>query len=214
MPKFIIRRAQATDDLLQIASCIYRTDPFIYPAAFGQDSEKAAHAISVLMRIENGLFHTDNIIIALNDDQVCGALLYNREGAQWDHCQCTELVKEIVPDIKQFEYVSHKYFHIESARPEKDHIEIVACCVMPEFRNLGIGRGMLNYLAKQFPAHIFTLDVIANNLSAVTLYHRCNFETLEGFRGFSIEEATRPDCYHMVRKPIVLEGENHEQVKT
>ena len=88
MANIVVRRAKTTDNLLGIASCIYLTDPFIYPAAFGADIHQAAYAISKLMSIENGLLHPDNIAVALYEEEICGILLINKDGAKWDLNQC------------------------------------------------------------------------------------------------------------------------------
>ena len=103
MANIIVRRARNTDDFIKIASCIYLTDPFIYPAAFGSDNRQAAYAISKLMSIENGLLHPDNITLALHREEICGILLYNKDGALWDRSRCINLVQRIVPSIENFE---------------------------------------------------------------------------------------------------------------
>ena len=91
MPDIFVRNAKSTDNFLKIASCIYLTDPFIYPAAFGSDANQAAHAISKLMFVEDGLFNPDNLAIALCGAEISGVLLYNKNGAIWDHSECTAL---------------------------------------------------------------------------------------------------------------------------
>lgn len=199
MSNVIVRRARNTDDLLRIASCIYLTDPFIYPAAFGTDVHQAAYAISKLMGIEDGLLHPDNLALAFYEEEICGILLYNKEGAVWDRSKCTDLVREIVPSIENFAYVSEVYFSVESATPPKNHIEVIAYCVMPGFRNMGVGKRMLDWLMKEYPEYTLTLDVLANNPAAISLYQKCGFRITEELKGFSLEESTRPDCYRMAR---------------
>lgn len=199
MSNVIVRRAENTDDFIKIATCIYLTDPFIYPAAFGTDINLAAHAISKLMSIENGIFHLDNIIIAVYDEEICGILLHNKDGVGWNRSQCTDLVQKIVPSIENFDYVSDVYFSVESAAPPENHIEIIACCVLPGFRNMGIGKKMIDWLVQEYPTKIFTLDVLANNLCALQLYKKCGFEIVGEMKGFSLEEESQPDCYRMVR---------------
>ena len=210
MDNIIVRRARNTDDVLKIASCIYLTAPFIYPAAFGTDIYQAADAISKLMCIENGLLHFDNIALALCGKEICGILLYNKDGAVWDRRKCTNLVKGMVPCIENFEYVSDLYFSVESSTPPEKYIEVIACCVMPEFRNMGVAKCMLGWLIEEYSEYNLTLDVLANNPVAIRLYQKYGFRIMEEFKGFSLEESTRPVCYNMVRTPIVLGGENNE----
>jgi len=210
MSNVIVRRARNTDDIPRIASCVYLTDPFIYPAAFGTDAHQAAYAISKLMGIEDGLFHPDNLAIAFHEEAICGILLYNKDGAVWDQNQCADLVHGIVPNSDNFAYVSEVYFSVESTTPPKDHIEVIACCVMPEFRNMGVGKSMLDWLITNYPTYTFTLDVLANNPAAISLYKKFGFQITEALKGFSMEESTRPDCYHMIRKPVALGGKSNE----
>lgn len=199
MANIIVRYARNTDDLLKIASCIYLTDPFIYPVAFGTDIHQAAYAISKLMSMEDGLFHPDNLALAFHGKDICGILLYNRNGAVWEQSQCTDLIQGIVPSIENFNYVSEVYFSVESATPPEDHIEVIACCVMPGFRNRGVGKQMLDWLIKEYSEYTLTLDVLANNSAAISLYQKCGFKITEELKGFSLEESTRPDCYRMAR---------------
>lgn len=199
MSNIIVRRAKNTDDALKIALCIYLTDPFIYPAAFGTDIHQAANAISKLMSIEGGLLCPDNLALAFHEEEICGILLYNKDGAVWDRKQCADLLQEIVPSIKNFEYVSDVYFSVESAAPPENHIEVIACCVMPGFRNMGIGKHLLSWLVAEYPQHTLELDVLANNTTAIRLYRKHGFEIQNEMKGFSMTEETRPDCYHMIR---------------
>lgn len=104
-----------------------------------------------------------------------------------------------MPSIENFNFVSNVYFSVESAAPPENHIEIVACCVMPRFRNMGIGKRMLDWLIKEYSRYTLALDVLANNPAAISLYKRCGFKITEEHKGFSLEETTRPDCYRMIR---------------
>lgn len=196
----IVRRAKNTDDFLRIASCIYLTDPFIYPAAFGKDIHQAACAISKLMGIKDGLFHPDNLVISFHEEDICGILLYNKDGAVWDQNQCADLVQGIVPNSENFAYVSEAYFSAEAATPPKAHIEVIACFVRPEFRRMGVGKRMLEWLVSEYSEYTLSLDVLANNHAAISLYEKCGFQITAEHKGFSIEESSRPDCYHMVMK--------------
>ena len=166
MDNIVVRCAKKTDNLLGIASCVYLTDPFIYPAAFGVDVNQAAYAISKLISIENGLLHPDNLAVALCEEEICGILLINKDGAKWDKNQCVDLIQGIVPSIENFNYVSDVYFSVESVAPPENHIEVIACCVMPEFRNMGVGKKMLNWLIQEYTKYTLTLDVLANNPAA------------------------------------------------
>ena len=109
-----VRTANESDCFLEIAECIYATDPFIYPTAFGHNKEKAVLAISKLIRIPGSLLHYSNIVVAVNDNSVCGMLLYNEQGAEWDTERFYLLVNEFLEDKQKFEYASNTYFEEES----------------------------------------------------------------------------------------------------
>lgn len=200
MGDVIVRHARNNDDYKKIASCIYLTDPYIYSAAFGAEIQLAAYAISKLMAINGGLFSCDNLVLALCGDEICGVLLYNKDGVTWNLKECIDEIQGIVPNEKDFIYVADTYFSVEAAVPPANHMEIIACCVMPGFRNMGIGKMMLNWLIQEYPEHILTLDVLVDNGAAINLYKKCGFEIVEELKGFSLDEKSRPDCYHMVRK--------------
>ncbi len=199
MDNIIVRQPTSTDDFSKIASCIYLTDPFIYPAAFGTDIAKATCAISKLMNIKNGLFHLNNLVLAFHEEEICGVLLYNKNGSEWDVNKNIDLLQGIVPSIENFRLVSEVYFSIEATPPPIGHVEVIACCVMPEFRNIGVGKLMLEWLIREYSNHTLTLDVLANNSAAINLYKKCGFVIMNEFTGFSLEESERPDCYRMIR---------------
>ena len=199
MDEIMIRPANESDNYESIASCIYLTDPFIYPAAFGADVKQGAYAITKLMSIKGGLFHSKNLILALCGDKICGVLLYNRNGAQWNQEECTDLIRGVIPDVENFECVSELYFSQEASAPQKNHIEVMVCCVMPEFRNMGIGEKMLNWLINEFPDYTFDLDVLADNPAAIRLYRKCGFHIIGEMKGFSLAKESRPNCYRMSR---------------
>lgn len=200
MSKITVRPATEKDNFLRIALCIYSTDPFIYPAAFGYKQDKATQAIAALMQIDDNLFHYSNILVACSDNQICGVLLYNKSGAKWDDKACNTAVKDYIPDLDHFIYVSKTYFAAESVCPLPAHIEIVACSVLPEFRKVGVASMMLSWLFNQNKGNVFTLDVLADNPAAIALYTKCGFTINARTKGFSINTSARPDCYRMIRE--------------
>lgn len=210
MSKITIRHAKNTDNFLKIATCLYFTDPFIYPAAFGKNVQQAAYAISKLMNTDGNLLNYKNIVIALRDEEVCGILLYNKGGAVWDTSICADMIDGMVPNLKNFICVSDKYFSEESISLPENRIEIVACCVMPGFRNLGIGKQLISWITKEYPRYILELDVLVNNIVAVNLYKKAGFRIINTFKGFSIEELSRPECYRMIKEPETIGREDEK----
>lgn len=201
MNDIVVCQAQNTDNFYEIAQCIYLTDSYIYPAAFGKDLHLAACAIASLMSLKNGLFCPENLVLAFYKGKICGILLYNKEGAVWDLKKCIEVVQEFTPSIENFIHVSNTYFAVEASTPILNHIEVIACCVMPEYRNMGIGKRLLDWLFQKYSNYTFMLDVLADNPVAISLYKKCGFEIMGQFKGFSMDETNCPKCYRMFRKP-------------
>ena len=202
MSNISVRKANEHDDFFKIASCIYLTDPFIYPAAFGNDIGKATQAIVRLMGIDNGLFRIDNIAVALYDNEICGILLYNKGSAKWDSDRAVKLLSDIIPDTENFRCVCEKYFAIEAKTQQAGHIELIACCTLPDFRGMGAGKKLIEWMTTEYNDYFINLDVLADNPAAISLYKKYGFEITESYKGFSLIESARPDCLHMVRKPI------------
>jgi len=196
----VIRPAKQTDDFQKIGCCIYYTDPHIYPAAFGDDPRKAGTAISKLISMEEGLFHPDNLVLAVRGDEICGIVLINRKGASWNPRDCMEAVRGDVENLDHFAVVSDTYFSAEAAAPPENHMELIACCVMPAFRGMGVAKKMLQWVIAQYPEDIMMLDVLSDNTAAIGLYRKFGFEIVDQMKGFNLVEEKRPDCYRMMRR--------------
>lgn len=199
MNSICVRKATENDNFFRIASCLYLTDPYIYPAAFGNDRDRAARAISVLMSIENCLLSYKNMLVALADDEICGVLLFTKGDSNWELNEYVDRIHTMIPSIDNFIYVSDTYFSVAANTPPDAEVEVIACCVKPSFRNMGIGEKLIHGIFYLYPDCPMSLDVLANNTAAIRLYQKCGFEITESFRGFSMEESSRPDCYRMVK---------------
>lgn len=200
MSNIIVRHADKNDDFISIAKCIYYTDPFIYPTAFGDDPDNAAKAIAVLMDVDQCILNYKNIYVATINNAICGILLYNEDGAVWDAEKYYELIKEFSANKVQFEYASNYYFIEESEKPAENHIEIVAVCVSAEHRRKGIANTIIKTFTEEKGHKILTLDVLADNSSAIKTYEKAGFSATERYKGFGPSLDKRPDCYHMVRE--------------
>ena len=58
------------------------------------------------------------------------------------------------------------------------------------------------WMTTEYNDYFINLDVLADNPAAISLYKKYGFEITESYKGFSLIESARPDCLHMVRKPI------------
>lgn len=196
-PVVNIRYAKVSDDFLTIARCLYLTDPFIYPAAFGHDEARAMHAIVPLMQIDGNLFDYRRLIVATVDDQVKGVLMYSEQGITWNQNACDAAVTGSIPNLSAFQYVSQAYFSQAASISSANHIEIVACCVAPEARRHGLATLLFQYIIKTKPSFTMSLDVLASNHAAISLYSKFGFVVTNSYKGFSMNRDTLPDCYHM-----------------
>ena len=195
-----VRKVNKNDDLNSIALCIYLTDPYIYPSAFGEEQEIAVEGIKKLINNRISFFNTQNIIVARYDNKICGVLVYNINGFDFDLNKSVELANGVVPNLCNFKFTAEKYFFEESKKPDEKCIEIIACCVLPQYRKMGIGSNLINWLTENFKDYTFKLDVLASNKGAIYLYEKSGFVIEEKYKGFSLYEGKSPDCYHMVRK--------------
>ena len=195
-----IRPARVTDDMQTIARCLYLTDPYIYPGAFGADEAFALKALTELVKMEGSLFHYRNIWLACEGETVCGLVLLNNGSAKWEEDKSAAAVTAHIPDAEAFAFASEAYFSQVAKQPPEDQIDIVACCVLPEHRRKGIARKLLSAVLDAYSDKHVTLDVLADNASAISLYKSCGFVTESRQKGFSLDVQNRPDCLHMRKK--------------
>lgn len=200
MRNIIIRHATSTDDFLEIAKCLYLTDPYIYPTAFGSDIDKASSAITKLINREECLFNYKSIYIATMEGKICGVLLYNEYGSCWDTDIYYNLIKEYISDKERFVYAANNYFIDCSKKPKYGYIDIVALCVLPEYRRMSVSSSLLKTFIEEKSGNTLTLDVLADNSTAIHTYKKFGFSITNNYKGFGFTEETRPDCYHMVRE--------------
>ena len=77
-----------------------------------------------------------------------------------------------------------------------DGYNVVNLCVDESFRNLGIGKKLLNYSISQVETKEVYLDVIADNTSAIRVYQALSFEVEKEYEGF-LSESSSILCYKM-----------------
>lgn len=199
MSRFFVRSATPADDLLAIAACLYLTDPFIYPTAFGENAETAARAIARLMAIPESVLSIQNIYVAVDGDRICGVLLFNQCGTAWDTAGYYEQIKNYIDSRENFEYAAEHYFTAVAKPPKQNHVEIVAVCTCPEYRQKGVAQLLLSRFAEEKAPLSLCLDVLANNAGAIRLYSRLGFSVVDQFHGFNAPGKPRPACYRMIR---------------
>lgn len=207
------------DNKEEIALCLYETDPFIYPQAFGDDREKAVKAISRIIGMDGSLFDYSNLYVARYNKQICGVCCIHDKDAEWKTEDIQKRIGDHVMDVEQsaegFKEVSDKYFlKIVNQKLPDDEAEFVAVCVEEGFRAKGIGKEMLQNLLKEerLKNKTVRLTALADNEKAIGVYKAVGFESEKDEWGKDKKEkgfgprGSEPEIIEMVRdksKPIV-----------
>ena len=193
------------EDKIRVAECIYDTDRYIYPIAFGENRKKAVAAISKLLGKDNSLFDLGNFYVARNNKDICGICLLSHGTHNWDVQNCLSFIKDDIDSVQDFEYASEEYFFPTAKGFVPGEIEIVACCVAPQYRRKGIAGYMLDHLFKELVVkdQIIRLCVLADNYNAIELYKDHGFVITDHYKGFNRVELQAPDVYSMKRQQIV-----------
>lgn len=201
-----ISKTQSTDDKCQIAECIYDTDPYIYPVAFGECRERAIEAISRLIGMNGTLFDYRNIIVARADHRVCGVCVLSGGSGSWSS---GDILDDLGEDFAQrqlrdgFIYASEHYFSRIGEGLDHNEVELVICCVHQDFRRMHIASRMLDCILDpdgEFRGKRIQLTVLEENKSAIKLYRNKGFRVVEeDVPGFAAEGLPRPATWIMAR---------------
>jgi len=189
----------------EIAECLYDTDRYIYPEAFGDYREKAVKAMSRLIGMDGSLLDYKNLLIARYNGQICGICLISDGTGTWDE----ELIRKRMGDLflssqkDGFNYTSEEYFKkINSNTITENEIELVACSVMDGFRRKHIADALLNKLVELYKDKIIKLTVLSENAAAIRLYEKHGFvKSGDEYEGFAPQGLKRPMCFDMVKLP-------------
>lgn len=174
--------ARSIDNKKEIALCLYETDPFIYPEAFGDDRKDAVDVISKIIGMDGSLFDYCNLFLARYNGQVCGTVCLYSGNSKWDK---NAIIKRIGSDFlpteareEGFEHASKGYFELYNREgfPE-DTVELVAVCVEEGFRYKGIAKQMLKELFAQdiCKNKKIKLTVLKSNIPAISFYKTLDF---------------------------------------
>ena len=199
-----ISMARGTDKKLEIAQCLYNTDPYIYPEAFGEDAETAAKAISRIIGMDNSMLDYRNLFVARYNGQVCGVCLTSDGSGKWNKEDILARIgTELLPDrlMDGFNHASEDYFSkFYKENLDADTVEIVAFCVDEGFRRKHVGSALMSEVLRHYTGKHIMLDVLEENTAAIRLYENKGFVKIpEAFDGFAPTGLRRPKCYTMVR---------------
>jgi len=192
--EIVVRRAKESDDKKRIAKLIYNTDPYIYPAAFGNE-HKAVKELSGLYSLPGNLFSMGNIWVALKSEKIVGAAVVLLASASKSLSQV--LNGNSLPI--SFRNVTEDYF--DKAYEESENCAVILCLsVNPNFQRQRIGRQLLSHIVSdsECVGREFKLDVLANNATAIKLYTECGFVTVGKTDGYAYNEKA-PRVFEMKR---------------
>ena len=199
-----ISTARGSDKKIEIARCLYDTDRYIYPEAFGEDREKAAKAISRLIGMDGSLLDYRHLLVARYNGQICGLCLISDGKGTWDIDAVKKRIgPELLPESQEegFSHASHEYFsQFYQREPDESRVELVACCVDEGFRRRHVAEALLTELIRQNGDKTIRLEVLCANGGAIRLYEKFGFVRVgDAFDGFAPKGLQKPKCYIMER---------------
>ncbi len=185
----ICRRAKKTDNMAEIATLIYQTDPYIYPYWFENDINKAIDFLSDKILMEGFVFNYNNLYVAVDKStsKIVGLVvaLDSTVNLDFDYSPYITINKNYKDVIEQ--YVDECIKDVKN----NDAMYIMNCAVLEECRGRRIGTKLLGYFISKMEHAGFEnyrLDCLLHNLRAKNLYHSLGFKEMEevkGFRGYA-----------------------------
>lgn len=177
------------EKLNEIASLIYDTDPYIYPAMF-QCRKDAIIVFSELIREgKDEFFCLNNLFVAEEQNHVIGIVLWYRGRLKWKK----DLLLDVAyrNDIKlpeTFERVCQEYFHNYAEIEIENLISIINVCIDEKWRGEGVGKLLLTEFIKNHD-ECMELYCLKDNEGAMRLYEKMGFFTVLVCDAFTVEES-------------------------
>ncbi len=179
------RRAKATDNMKEIATLIYQTDPYIYPYWFERSVDEAVKFLSKRILMPGFIFNYENIYLAIDKKtkKIIGLIvaLDKSVNFDFDYSTCIEINRNNQRVIEEYIYDC-----IKEAK-ESDGIYIMNCTVIEESRGRRIGTRLLGHFIRNMQKAGFEnycLYCLLHNLRAKNLYHGLGFKEVEEVTGF------------------------------
>lgn len=189
----------------EVAELIYKTDPFIYPAIFGDGNKGIANALELIPELISksidSMFTLNNFFVASNQDKIIGVILWIDSTLNWDEGALVELARKsgIKLNEDNIEKASRECFYESYYEDYKsNYIYLVNVCVDENYRGQGIGSSMVESFIAQHSDSNMGLSVLADNTVAVSLYKKMGFVSVNQTEGFSIHDE-KPKCLKMER---------------
>ena len=194
----------------QISKLIYETDPYIYPALFGEGGVDTAKILlpSLFETGEDAMFRKDNLFLLYDrsSGDVAGLILWISGSLTWNEEFFLKKAaeSEIALSDEQVKLVKAQYVGARYLEETKDQISLINICVDSNQRGMGLGKLMLDEFICQHSESDMNLCVLLDNESAIALYKRCGFQEVRKSRGFSLS-TEKPLCLDMHRKGLLFD---------
>lgn len=179
--------ALSRENYRELADLIYDTDPYIYPAMFG-NRDNAACLLPILFRDGDSMFCLENVFVALCGRRIVGLLLWKKGRLKWSPELLKRLAAENGIEISPYlDDVAKEYVDMYADEDKDDIVSLINLSVAGEFRGRGIGRAILEKFFAGKHSRRYELCVLADNKNAVHLYRSLGFEPVEYYAGFSVQ---------------------------
>lgn len=191
-----VRRLTLNDNLKKVAGLIYDTDPFIYPAAFG--NKRRARNILPKMMKQPCIFHIDNIRVAEIKKKIVGIAVIVDASS---HLEPPSVDSQ--HSSEGFVDARNKYFSAvsEAVSSIQNSAHLMCLCVDSRIRGQRVGAILLKNViqeCKERGLAAVTLDTLEDNIAAVRLYQDYGFKKAFGEPGYAFDEEALW-CLRMVR---------------
>ncbi len=184
MKNITTRQCELTDNINIIIDLIVETDKYIYPPMFRMDPSEKYLFFEHCLKDEKSMFFYKNIFLATVDQEIAGIIVYFkgevalRSGQDYSEYSCASDIRYC--DKNYFELLCNEY------KEKSDIVYISNICVLPSYRNQGIGKKLLESFLELQNSTV-ELDALCDNSVAIQLYKNCGFSVLYDEPAFSFD---------------------------
>ena len=195
---YICRPVCDSDSIEKIASYIYLTDPYIYPAVCASPTDKDwCRFIAQCLEDKDNVYCKNNIHAVLYDNEIVGISCVVP-------CSKKLVFHENVTPPASIEKGILKAFDGYYKPLIEESLEFKGCnivnfCIDKNYRGTGAGTALMSHVTAVYSDIPIHLDVIADNVPAIKLYEKFGFKKVKEYYGFSGSDTLLP-CLHMLKE--------------
>ena len=197
----VCRRAKKTDNMAEIATLIYQTDPYIYPYWFENSVDKAIEFLSDKILMPGFVFNYENIYVAEDkkSKKIIGLIvaLDPSVNLNFDYTPYIKISENYKKAIEDYIY------ECINDVVNNDSLYLMNCAVLEECRGRKIGTKLLGHFIKNMEKagfKNFRLDCLLHNLRAKNLYHSMGFKEMKEIVGFDGTDHSTVEVVSFLRK--------------